>query len=284
MGSLSIYIRKILKSNHHSENIFRFLMRPYFALGYAKSSLGAWLRKKGFSNPQKYQYLKKMKNSHKGERCFIIATGPSLTFEDLNLLRNEYTIGMNSGVYAIDKTMWVPNLLGLEDEYVYQKLEPELIKQSEGKLKDRILVSNVIAKYFKSARRFHVFPVNLLDHKCDFRKIGKLKFSDDCYSIVYDAYSITFSLMQIAIYMGFKEIYLVGCDCTYNKAKAHFIETGVVDPYASQLGERFIYVHSKLKEFADSKGIKIFNCTRGGMLDVYPRKKIEEVISNCSQG
>lgn len=99
---------------------------------------------------------------------FYYSNWSKLNFEDLNLLRNEYTIGMNSGVYAIDKTMWVPDLLGLEDEYVYQKLEPELIKQSEGKLKGRILVSNVIAKYFKSARRFHVFPVNLLDHKYDF--------------------------------------------------------------------------------------------------------------------
>ena len=280
MSSFSIFIRKIAKANHTSEYIFRTLMRPYFAFGYAQSSFWAWMRNNGYSNPKKYELIKSLKDSHVGERCFIIATGPSLTFDDLNLLKDEYTIGMNSGVYAIDKTQWVPNLLGLEDEYVYQKLEKALIEQSHNKLKGRVLVSNVIAKYFKSAKNFNIFPVNLLDHKYDFRKIGKLKFSDDCHSVVYDAYSITFSLMQIAMYMGFKEIYLLGCDCTYNKEKAHFIETGVVDPYASQLGERFIYVHSKIKEFADLKGIKIYNCTRGGMLEVYPRKNLEDVLAN----
>ena len=31
-------------------------------------------------------------NIHKGKRVFIVATGPSLRFEDLDKIKNEYTI------------------------------------------------------------------------------------------------------------------------------------------------------------------------------------------------
>ena len=32
------------------------------------------------------------------------------------------------------------------------------------------------------------------------------------------------------------------------------------------------------KEWAEKKGFKVYNCTRGGMLEVYPRKSLEEVL------
>ena len=56
------------------------------------------------------------------------------------------------------------------------------------------------------------------------------------------------------------------------------METGHIDPYAMNAGERLIYVHSKFKEFADNHGVKVVNCTRGGMLEVYPRIALEEVL------
>lgn len=36
--------------------------------------------------------------------------------------------------------------------------------------------------------------------------------------------------------------------------------------------------HYEFKKFADSLGIKIVNCTRGGMLEVYPRMNLEDVL------
>jgi hypothetical protein len=37
--------------------------------------------------------------------------------------------------------------------------------------------------------------------------------------------------------------------------------------------------YEELKRFADSKGVKIVNCTRGGKLEVFPRQSLEEVLS-----
>ena len=40
--------------------------------------------------------LKALRNTHAGERCFIIGNGPSLNKLDLTLLRSERTFGVNA--------------------------------------------------------------------------------------------------------------------------------------------------------------------------------------------
>ena len=55
-----------------------------------------------------FLWIKDYRNMYEGKRCFIIATGPSLTVEDLEKLKNEYTFGMNSLCLAGDRTDFVP--------------------------------------------------------------------------------------------------------------------------------------------------------------------------------
>lgn len=43
-------------------------------------------------------------------------------------------------------------------------------------------------------------------------------------------------------------------------------------------GEKLIKAHSEFKKFAESVGVKVFNCTRGGMLEVYPRVELKNVL------
>ena len=272
-------IKEIVKSHKSIEKVARLTVRPWFWFCKLRAYFNAWLRSHGMFPSSKYEYLRNLKNTHIGERCFIVATGPSLTFDDLNYIKDEFSFGMNSCVLALDKTDWIPNILGIEDEYVYQRVERELLNASSSKLKGRVMLSNVVEQYFDSAKQFNIFPVNLLDHKYIHEKTGEIKFSDDCYCIIYDAYSIIFSLMQLAVYMGFKELYLLGSDCNYDQKNTHFIDHGAVDPFAAHVGSRLIYIHSKFKEWANARGVEVYNCTRGGMLEVYPRKSLEEVLN-----
>lgn len=273
-----VNIKRNLKSNQTIERRIRKLLRPFFWLRMQKEFAIVWLRKSEILYESKY--VGTLKNSHKGEKCFIVATGPSLTIEDLNKISesNIFSFGMNSCVLVLDKTKWVPDILGIQDEYVYKNVEVKLIEESKGKLANRVIVSNTIRSLFKSAKQYNEFFLHYLDHKYDRERTGRIMFSEECSDVVYDGYSILFSLMQIAVYMGFKEIYLLGTDCNYKQEKQHFVETGHFDPYAMNAGERLIYVHSKFKEFADLHGVKVFNCTRGGMLEVYPRVSLEEVL------
>lgn len=277
-----VTLKDCIKSSHFA-NTFRLLARPLFWLKYQKSDFCGWLRRKGLSKPSRLQYLKKWKLSHKGETCFVVATGPSLTFEDLDAIADAriFCFGMNSCVLALDKTRWKPDILGIEDEFVYKKIEKQLVEASHNKFKGKIWVSDLLASIFKSARNFYIYPHHYLDHKYDPNKILELKFSDDLYVNVYDGYSIALSLMQLAVYMGFKRICLIGSDCNYKQAKKNFIEHGANVKFEANdiAGTRIIAAHSKFKEFADQHKVQVINCTRGGMLEVYTRKSLEEIIS-----
>lgn len=75
-----------------------------------------------------------MKDSHKGERCFLIGNGPSLTGEDLHLLKDEYTFGTNMVYKIFDKTDWRPSFHCVSDTIYASKLGIELSKMVKAPL------------------------------------------------------------------------------------------------------------------------------------------------------
>lgn len=227
---------------------------------------------------KKYDNIKKFKNIHKGEKCFIIATGPSITITDIEKLRNEYTFGMNSLSLAFKLTDFRPTYFGIQDEHVYEKIKDSLKLYC----KENVFVSSNIAEINDIPITWNTFPLNVSYHSYQLRFNQQYfaKFSSDCNRAVYDGYTITYSLLQLAIYMGFKEVYLLGADTNYskNKNKQHFIESGHYDPTYKTAGERMIVAYEVAKKYADTHNINIYNATRGGMLEVFPRVDLDEVL------
>lgn len=235
-------------------------------------------RANGFID-DKFMPLKEVHNKHKGERCFIVATGPSLTIEDLALIKNETSFGMNSICRLYERTDWRPTYYGIQDIFVYPKMENVIERYYVNA--NNVFVSDELAEKYKLPSNYVQYPFNSAYHLYDqhFYKFYS-KFSGDAYSVVYDGFSITYSLLQIAVYMGFKEICLLGTDCSYIKgAKNHFVESGHYDRLEHLNHDKMITGYQAAKEYADANGIKIINCTRGGMLEVFPRMSLEEVLS-----
>lgn len=251
--------------------------QPKFKAAEKKVHEGAEKRANGYED-ERFISIKNIKDIHKGERCFIVATGPSLTLDDLELLKNEYTFGMNSIPKLYERTTWRPTYFGIQDCNVYRNMESVILKMY-GKA-DNVFVSDLIAQNFTVPINFHQFPYDAVYHDNQL-EIDKYfaEFSDNCYTIVYDGYSITYSLIQLAVYMGFNEIYLLGADCSYKRgAKNHIVASGNDDKNEEKNHDKMIVGYQKAKKYADSHGIKIINCTRGGMLEVYPRMSLEEVL------
>lgn len=268
---------QFLKKNKIFDAAARIILYPAFLLQYKQSDRTLKKRKAGYKD-ESFLWIKNLKNTHEGERCFVVATGPSLTMEDLEMIKGEYSFGMNSVIQAFDKTEWRPNFYMIQDEYVYGELENELKRRLERE-KFLVAVGGPIPEKYPSAKQYKPFALHYLDHKMFHRSgFGEFRFSDNCYNTIYDGYTVTFSVLQMACYMGFKEIYLLGCDCNYNLPKLHFVDYGYRDPKASIMGDKMICGHSEFKKFADAKGIKVINCTRGGMLEVYPRMNLEAVL------
>ena len=229
---------------------------------------------------KRFDYIKTLKNSHLGDRCFIVATGPSLTIEDLEKISGEFTFGMNSICKIYGETSWRPSIYGIQDENVYGSMEDDILHWYGNA--NNILVSDVIAKNFVVPDNFRLFPLNRAYHDNQL-EINKYfcKFSEDCFSIIYDGYSITYSLIQLAIYMGFKEIFLLGTDCSYKKGeKNHFIESGFVDKNAYNSYNRMMSGYYEIKKYVDSHNISVVNCTRGGQLEIFHRRDLDDVLKD----
>lgn len=233
------------------------------------------MRKKGYVD-KKYSKLLEYKNIHQGERCFIIATGPSLTMSDIESLKNEYTFSMNSICKLYDQTDFRPTYFAVQDNFVFDSVQ-EIIRQHK---EVPFFISDNIKRKYKREPEWIEFPTDTMYHSYDM-KIGKYyaKFSGDAYEIVYDGYSIAYSCLELAVYMGFKEIYLLGADCSYNRPKEHFVDSGVEDRNRKYATPKLIVAYEEAKKYADSHDIKIYNATRGGVLEVFPRVKLEEILS-----
>ena len=83
------------------------------------------------NDKNEYKKIEVFKNKHLGERCFILATGPSLTVEDVKKLKNEYTFGMNSICMLFDELGWETTYYGVQDRGVFEKLVDKYQKLKE---------------------------------------------------------------------------------------------------------------------------------------------------------
>lgn len=221
---------------------------------------------------KRYIKIRDYKNKHEGKRCFIVCTGPSLTIEDVNRLKGEYTFGMNSIFKIFDKTDWRPTYYTITDPMVFSSFGGDPNFRS---LRNRFL-SSVIVKQTDPLDTDVVFPSDLLG----FIKYGApVDFSDDLYSVVYYGATVTYDIMQIAAYMGFKEIYLLGCDCNYSGEKKHFDEYNAPKEVIN-FEPGMIESYKVAKKYCDAHGIKIRNATRGGKLEVFERVGFDSLFDD----
>lgn len=253
------------------------LYEVYFALKtylprQAVFGIGAAARRLGITGKEQYFRLKQFQGIHKGERCFIVGTGPSLAMEDLEQIKNEYSFSVNSIVLSYPDTSWRPTYYAIQDKFGYLKLA-DAIREA-----DMPYVFNGISDKFMTPVMdidYIPFPLNLLDHGKATLK-HKTLFSADAYQAVYSGHSITYSAMQLAVYMGFRTIILLGIDCDYSKKVNHIkAYSRQEDPNAAYL---MMQSYKAAREYADRHGIRILNATRNAKMDVFERVVLEEVI------
>lgn len=280
-----ILIKKGLKKNHI---VFNFSKMVLSLLGNILFLMQYFFRRNNIFFSNKYNEIKKFKNKYIGKRCFIVATGPSLEIDDLEKIRNEYSFSMNSIVLLFEDTIWRPNFYGIQDNGAYKNLESEIKKSNFeyifcGIHNPFILGMTPTLKEKSIKYPIYYGNIGIADMFKD-KNLLRYKFSNDCSHIVYNGTTITYSLLQIAIYMGFKEVYLLGVDCHYESGKENYIKD-----YNSAVKENNfeenIWLNSKMREayiiakqYAEKNGIKIYNASSKSKLDVFERKNIKEIF------
>ena len=212
-----------------------------------------------------------LNNSHKGERCFILANGPSLNLVDFNLLKGEFTFGMNRIYLMKEKNGFMPSCIACIDK-------DSLVipfKEDFDSLEIPIFLPFELRKYYsKKTNQFFIG--------------GKFspKFQTDASMMLGNGKTVAYTTIQLAFCMGFQEVYIIGKDHTYKTiAKAgavvevrgedvnHFSK----DYYKSGMKwdapdhDSEEYAYKLAREAFEKDGRIIKNATVGGKLEVFER-------------
>lgn len=272
----------------HTKNV----IRKGFRDGYIAFS--GMMRCLGLCVSENSRLLRSYHNKHKGERCFLIGNGPSLRISDLEGLQKngEITFGCNLVTKVFGETSWRPDYYFLIDR-ICAKFQSEEINEA---IRDIPLFTNITTyNIFREKPSNPVILYNIAKPKY------KVKRSPLAYYI--PSGSTVMSLMiEMAVYMGFSEIYLVGCDCTSTfSGNTHFIQgytddklkardakkiidrmrrIGIEgDDYEKYFLDGSLNAYALLKEHARKRGVTIYNATRGGALEIYERVDIDRFLS-----
>lgn len=230
----------------------------------------------------KMKSIRRLKNIHNGDRIFITCPGPSMKLEDLDLLADEYTFGVNSITKAYDRTEWRPTYYALID---YRSFGKTLNKQDvPGRrfAKEQSFFHYRCNPKSKGGEQIYI-PINYSNHKKSWMRKKKIKYSNDISVCVYDGFTVTNMAIQIALYMGFKEIYLVGADCDYSGNQIHFIEAPgdkqkIAEGWLPDAARLSLDGYEAIKPYARKKHTNIYNATRGGKLESFPRVNLDDVV------
>ena len=258
---------------------------------------------------KKYENITKkntdLKNIHKGKRCFILGSGPSIKKENLEPLKDEIVFALNN-FYVHDQFSDIMSG-SCEKYYMVAPIHPP---QTEDEWKNWFLdMEKNIGSNIKMIFGLNNYEFNIkyiTDKYGLFKKhvsfwyyAGKTLEKErmnssgiDISSSVYSSETVSLYALMVAIYMGFDEIYLLGMDHNYvlyddvadmrmyaraihQEKEKNRTTVDYINEFKS-LYEIF-YKYNMLDQLSDAK---IYNASSGGILKLFPRVKFTNLFKD----
>lgn len=244
-------------------------------------------------------------NKYAGKRCFIVGNGPSINKQDLSCLENEYVFTVNQMMRDERFPMLKSDFHVIADPLYFQlDLSNEYDKKIVDLLRKITTVNNrpecffpIQAKSFIDSLQLNNLSINYFFSAFNIYDNYSKKF--DYTKPVPGFYNVVQYAITLAIYCGFSEIYLLGCDMTGYREVEEKACNNYEDKHCYHLTEEekknvlhkgrtceeyfngFAHMFSdyrRLAEYAIRKKIKLINVTEGGVLDSLPREKYEKLF------
>lgn len=246
---------------------------------------------------------KKFKNIHLGGRCFILGSGHSIANQDLSKLANELVMTQNH--FHSHKSISVirPNYHVVVPKYQPQAFDDDW-RQWLQTMKDNL--PNNCQFFMGHNTKYLVDQMKIFGDAVSYIKTG---FSDiflkrapvDLTQPIMSIPTVLTECLAIAIYMGFKDIYLLGFDLDQNIQLARGSDRNKIRFYgkspitanqyeseyesdAAKSGEDWysmgVIWHqcNLLKKTAEMNNVRILNATDGGILNVFDRVDYSELF------
>jgi hypothetical protein len=221
---------------------------------------------------KKMSRLKRLQNKHDGETCVVIGNGASLKDIDLARLSEKYATFGSNRIYLFP---FVPMYYAIADDVMLMSCIQDIVKPG-----------------FCPAEMFinSNYPIPMAT---PVNYAVRYDFSFDIERDIVIGGTVTYVLLQIAYYMGFKKALLVGVDHYYpsadkGKPGTKFIQSGQdVDHFhPDYFKDGMIYNRPELaatekmytlaKNVFESNGRKIINLTTKTNLLVYDKEDVNK--------
>jgi len=188
-------------------------------------------------------------------RCFIIGNGSSLNEMDLDLLKDELTIGCN----LICKSGFVPKFLCVSDSDNFKTQEEFLPFNTNFVFASPPCIVSDDIKCRKVALKQEESMLDAIELDKDFNK-------------TYWARNVIIELcIPLANYLNIKEIYLIGIDGIKKDNYSHFYDTVILPTNTD-----FVPYYNKIKELYNGT---IYDCTVDGYLTMFEKRDYLEVLN-----
>lgn len=280
------------------------ILRAGDALGWSKSNSAAAPPGDPIWRAGAPSDLSPFKDRHKGERCFIMGNGPSLNDTDLSLLAGETVFACNAAFLLFDRIDWRPCYYVCVDARVL----PDRAAEIDAMLAADPSITGFFPTFLREevagagrtatrailppgrGRYYFTEAPNALDD------LPHSMFSYDANESVVQPFTVAITMLQLAAYMGFSEIVLIGCDTSYVVPETVRRDQGGLaltssrdddpnhfDPRYFGRGrkwhdpqtDKMIMHYDHAKAALDAIGVAVYNATVGGRLEVFPRRSLE---------
>jgi alcohol dehydrogenase class IV len=274
-------ISKILRS---MPKVVKFAART-------KTKIKGFFVSRGIFMDENSRVLASYKDKYKGQRCFLIGNGPSLKAEELDLLKDEYTFACNLIYHIFEQTTWRPTYYCISDSTIPRINSKSILENMD----DSTLIIREFAHRYMHMKIWDAVLLQSISTE-DYKVHGNML------QYHYLSRATVMSLMlELAFYMGFEEIYIIGTDGTSSskngshfidnyfsndmKAHADSIKKKVLKDYvpaerAAYLQARSLKIYSQLREYAEKNNIKVYNATRGGYIEIFERRDFDSVVND----
>lgn len=253
---------------------------------------------------------KELKNIKTGKRCFIIGNGPSVKYQNILKLKNEETFVVNNFWNYSHYAELNPKHYVFLDTNAFAKFPGETNYWKEQFANHAPIIAKFPTSFFfhndaqtmiDAGGLFSPNKVHYITTDGFFKE--SLSFNIDISQIIPNTKNVIVASIIIAVYMGFEEIYLLGCEHSFlatphkYDVTEHFYETKSYD--ASNLQDMKYYepdpttsyerlAHDtqtlfqnyrllKTKLSREKPNVKIYNATPNSFLDVFPYIKFENI-------
>lgn len=250
------------------------------------------------------------KNRYRNERCFIIGNGPSISKIDFSKLENEYTFSVNqlprNPKFEKLKTnfhVWADERFFNLDENKTEDMELLDVMQHVNTANNKPVVFYKYAAYemIKKFKLDEMLDIYYYD-QISFDNTMLEKWKPDFTQLVPGFGTVVQYIICLAVYMGFSEIIMLGCDCTgivstaqarigkaenstygYEISKNEKKRIEKIQSATSFRDEMQWYVsifddYENLMKFCKKNRVKLINATNPTLLECVERVDLEEIL------